>query len=72
MVKPAHALILRTLQTNGAFIAHLTRIQNGFMVESNLHHALKHIEDVQQELASLQIKLRTQTYSPPPYLTPMK
>jgi hypothetical protein len=67
-----YSLVLRTLQLNGSFVAHVTRIQNGFMVESNLQQALDYITDVQKELISLQTTLRNPSSSPPPYTIPMK
>ena len=64
MVKPAHfhTLALRAVQTNRSVLAHLTRIQSGFLPETNITQA-------QESLAQLQTMLhemKTALHSPPP------
>jgi hypothetical protein len=51
MVKPLYTLALRALSTNKEVLAHLTRIQHGFMPD-------KQIEQAQIVVAQLQDMLR--------------
>lgn len=51
MVKPLYTLALRALSTNKEVLAHLTRIQHGFMPD-------KQIEQAQLVVAQLQDMLR--------------
>ena len=61
MVKPLYTLTLRALSTHKEVLAHLTRIQHGFMPD-------KQIEQAQLVVAQLQDMLREMqeaTKSPP-------
>ncbi len=51
MVKPLYTLTLRALSTHKEVLAHLTRIQHGFMPD-------KQIEQAQHVVAQLQDMLR--------------
>ncbi len=64
MVKPVHfhTLALRAVQTNRSVLAHLTRIQSGFLPDV-------HIKQAEESLAHLQSMLhemKTALHSPPP------
>ena len=64
MVKPVHfhTLALRAVQTNRSVLAHLTRIQSGFLPDVNIQQA----EESLAQLQSMLHEMKTVLHSPPP------
>jgi hypothetical protein len=64
MVKPVHfhTLALRAVQTNRSVLAHLTRIQSGFLPEVNIQQA----EESLAQLQSMLHEMKSALHSPPP------
>lgn len=54
MVKPLYTLALRALSTNKEVIAHLTRIQHGFMPDSQIEQAQLVVAQLQDMLREMQ------------------
>lgn len=67
MVKPVHfhTLALRAVQTNRSVLAHLTRIQSGFLPDVNIKQA----EESLAQLQSMLHEMKSVLHSPPPTKT---
>ena len=59
MVKPLYTLALRALSTNKEVLAHLTRIQHGFMPEAQIEQAQRIVTQLQDMLQEMKEVAKT-------------
>ena len=59
MVKPLYTLALRALSTNKEVLAHLTRIQHGFMPDKQIEQAQVIVAQLQDMLREMQEVAKT-------------
>jgi hypothetical protein len=71
MVKHMHTLVLRALQANQQMVAHLTRVQSGFLQDKNITQAQETLDSLHEMLRDMQAALHAPPSLPSKYV-PMK
>ncbi len=74
MVKPVHfhTLALRAVQTNRSVLAHLTRIQCGFLPDTNIQQAEESLAQLQAMLHEMKQALQSPPPKPSDTFVPLK